>query len=244
MPPDEPASVSRSADTEHDVIGRIEETALSRRGFLAGLGLGNLGGAGAVFGLTRAGEGFQSLATLAGGATLPATTRYYLPAVDGSDSGLMVPVTFEFTDGEGELFVNLDGIEVRHDLQLALREAIATATRLTDSSLAGTATHVTFDSPTDSVLALRGKSWEAGLTVALVASLRQQSLTPETLITGIVDDGGALLPVGEIETKAQAARALDAQVLVIPADEPTEVAVSGLRIVRARTISEALNRIL
>nr|WP_233340683.1 S16 family serine protease [Haloprofundus sp. MHR1] len=94
------------------------------------------------------------------------------------------------------------------------------------------------------MLALRGKSWEAGLTVALVASLRQQSLTPETLITGIVDDEGALLPVGEIETKAHAARGLDARALVIPADEPTEVAVSGLRIVRVRSITEALSRIL
>ena len=244
MSSDESASVSRPADTERDVIDRIEETVLSRRAFLAGLGLGGVGGAGAVFGLTRAGEGFQSLATLAGGATLPAPTRYYLPAVDGSDSGLVIPVAFEFTDGEGELFVNLNGIEVRHDLQLALREAIATAIRLTDSSLSETATHVTFDPPTSGVLALRGKSWEAGLTVALVASLRQQSLTQETLITGVVDDEGALLPVGEIETKARAARAVGAQALIIPASEPTEVAVQGLRIIRAGSISEALDRIL
>ncbi|ELZ68892.1 hypothetical protein C457_10791 [Haloferax prahovense DSM 18310] len=155
----------------------------------------------------------------------------------------MIPVTFEFTDGKGELFVNLDGIEVRHDLQLALREAIATAARLTDSSFGETATHVTFDPPTSGVLALRGKSWEAGLTVALVASLRRQSLTQETLITGVVDDEGALLPVGEIETKARAARAVGAQALIIPAGEPTEVTVQGLRTIRVRSISEALDRI-
>ncbi|MFC7130519.1 S16 family serine protease [Haloferax chudinovii] len=244
MSPEESAPASRPADTEDDIISRIEETILSRRAFLVGLGLGGVGGAGAVFGLTRAGEGFQSLATLAGGATLPATTRYYLPAVDGSDSGLVIPVTFEFTDGKGELFVNLNGIEVRHDLQLALREARETATRLTGASLTNTATHVTFESSGTGVLALRGKSWEAGLTVALVASLRQRSLSQETLITGIVDDEGALLPVGETETKARAARAADAQALIIPAGEPTEVAVQGLRIIRARSISEALDRIL
>lgn len=244
MSSDESVSVSRPSDTDHDVVGRVEETILSRRALLAGLGLGGVGGAGAVLGLTRAGKGFQSLATLAGGATLPAPTRYYLPAVDGSNDGLVVPFEVKYTDGKGELFVNLNGIEVRHDLQLALREASETATRLTDGSLAKTATHVTFEPPSSGVLALRGKSWEAGLTVALVASLRQQSLTRETLITGIVDNEGALLPVGGIETKARASRAVGARELIVPGDEPTEVAVQGLRVVRAHSISEALDRIV
>ena len=101
MPTDDSASVSRPSDTERDVVGRVEETILSRRGFLAGLGLGSVGGAGVVLGLTRAGEGFQSLATLAGGATLPAPTRYYLPAVDSFGDGLIVPFEVEFTDGGG-----------------------------------------------------------------------------------------------------------------------------------------------
>lgn len=244
MPTDDSASVSRPSDTERDVVGRVEETILSRRGFLAGLGLGSVGGAGVVLGLTRAGEGFQSLATLAGGATLPAPTRYYLPAVDSFGDGLIVPFEFEFTDGDGELFVNLNGIEVRHDLQLALREARETATRLTGGSLTNTATHVTFEPPASGVLALRGKSWEAGLTVALVASFRQESLSQETLITGIVDDEGTLLPVGGIETKARAARAVGARELIVPAGEPTDVAVQGFRIVESPSITDALDRIL
>ncbi|WP_254538783.1 S16 family serine protease [Halomarina litorea] len=226
------------------MIGRIEETLLSRREFLAGLGIGGIGGAGAVLGLTQGGEGFQSLATLAGGATLPTPTRYYLPAVDGFDNGLIVPFDVKFTEGVGELFVNLNGIEVRHDLQLALREARETATRLTGGSLANMATHVTFDSPSSGVFALRGKSWEAGLTVAFVASLRQRALSQETLITGIVNDDGALLPVGGIETKARAARAIGARELIVSASKPTDVAVQGLQIVEAPSISEALDRIL
>ena len=244
MSSDNSAAVSRPSDTERDVIGRVEETLLSRRGFLAGLGLGGVGGAGSVLGLTRAGAGFQSLATLAGGATLPAPTRYSLPAVDSFGDGLIVPFEVEFTDGEGELFVNLNGIEIRHDLQLALREARETATRLTGGSLTNTATHVTFEPPASGVLALRGKSWEAGLTVALVASFRQESLSQETLITGIVDDEGTLLPVGGIETKARAARAVGARELIVPAGEPTDVAVQGFRIVESPSITDALDRIL
>lgn len=244
MPPDDSTAAGIPSESESDIVGRIEETVLSRRGFLAGLGIGGIGGAGAVFGLTRSGEGFQSLATLAGGAALPAGVRYYLPALDASDGGLVVPIEFEFSAGNGELFVDLAGVEVRHDLQLALREARETATRLTGGSLAETATRVTFEPPTADVLALRGKSWEAGLTVALVASLRQQPLTQETLITGIVDDEGALLPVGGIEAKARAARAFGASELLVPAGDTSDVAIQGIRVVEVGSITAAVGRIL
>lgn len=244
MPPDDPTAAGIPSESESDVIGRIEETVLSRRGFLAGLGIGGIGGAGAALGLAHSGEGFQSLATLAGGAALPAPVRYYLPAVDASDGGLIVPIEFEFSKGNGELFVDLAGVEVRHDLQLALREARETATRLTGGSLAETATRVTFEPPNSDVLALRGKSWEAGLTVALVASLRQQPLPRETLITGIVDDEGALLPVGGIEAKARAARAFGARELLVPEGDTSDVAVQGIRIVGAESITDALDRLL
>ncbi|WP_435119965.1 S16 family serine protease [Halolamina sp. C58] len=241
--PDDSTAAEIPSESESDIIGRVEETVLSRRGFLAGLGIGGVGGAGAVFGLARSGEGFQSLATLAGGAALPARVRYYLPAVDGSDDGLVVPVEFEFSEGNGELFVDLAGVEVRHDLQLALREAMETATRLTGGSLADTATRVTFEPPNADVLALRGKSWEAGLTVALVAGLRQRTLPRETLITGIVDDEGTLLPVGGIEGKARAARAFGARELLVPEGDPSDVAVQGICVVEAASITDALDRL-
>lgn len=230
-------------ESSEDVIDRIERGVLSRRAFLAGLGLGSVGGAGAAVGLMQTDAGFQSLATLAGGATPPAGTRYYLPAVDASDSGLVVPVDFEFTDGNGELFVNLNGIEIRHDLQLALREAMQTATRLTDGSLADTATHVSFEPPKSGIFVFRGKSWEAGFTVALVASLRQQSLSSDTLITGIVDDEGMLLPVGGIEEKAHTIRAFGATELLVPDTDAIDVPVQDLRVTGVQSISDALNRI-
>lgn len=244
MPPDDSTAAGIPSESESDIIGRIEETVLSRRGFLAGLGIGGIGGAGVALGLSRSVEEFQSLATLAGGAALPASVRYYLPAVDASDGGLVVPIEFEFSEGNGELFVDLAGVEVRHDLQLALREARETATRITDGSLAETATRVAFELPNADVLALRGKSWEAGLTVALVASLRRRSLSRETLITGVVDEGGALLPVGGIGPKTRAARAFGATALIVPERESTTASVQGVRLVGVRSISEALDRLL
>lgn len=244
MASDDSHATHRPSGSESDVIGQIEDELLSRRRFLAGIGVGSVGGAGVMLGLTRSGEEFQSLATLAGGATLPSRVQYYLPAVDASDEGVVLPVEFVFSKGDGELFVDLTDVEVRHDLQLALREATETATRLTGRSLAGTSIHVTFEPPDPGILTLRGKSWEAGLTVALIASLRRRPLPRETLITGTVDDGGSLLPVGGIEAKARAARAFGATELLVPDSSSDVRAIQGIRVVGVASIEEALERLL
>lgn len=244
MAPTERDDASNPASgTSDDPIGRIEQKVLSRRGFLAGLGIGSIGGVGGTVTLTQIDTGFQSLATLASGATPPSDTRYYLPAVDANGAGLVVETNFEFTEGNGELFVNLNGIELRHDLQRALVEAMQTATRLTGHSFADLATHVSFSPPDGDILVLRGKSWEAGLTVALIASLRHQPLSSGTLITGIVDDDGQLLPVGGVEAKARSARAFGATELVVPSAANSDVTMDGVRVTPVESISDALSHI-
>lgn len=244
MPPTERETTSAStSDSSDDIVSRIERDLLSRREFLAGLGLGSIGGAGGAVALTRSDTDFQSLATLAGGAASLPDTQFHLPAVDAANSGLIIATNFEFSDGNGELFVNLNGIEIRHDLQRALDEARQTATRLTGRSLGDTATHVSFVSPETGTLTFRGKSWEAGLTVAFIASLRQQSLSSETLITGIVADDGKLLPVGGIKAKARSARAFGATELIVPSDTDSDVTIEGLRVTPVESISDALSHL-
>lgn len=244
MSSDDPVTAAPVAKSSEDVIDRLERGILSRRAFLAGLGLGSIAGAGAAVGLSGKDGGFQSSATLAGTAALPASTRYYLPAVDSAGSGLVVAVDLDFADGDGGLFVDLDGVEVRHDIQLALRESVRTATRLTGSSLADTATYVSFERPGPDRLALRGKSWEAGLTVALVAAHRRRALSSDTLVTGVVDDEGRMLPVGGITAKARAAGAFGATELIVAADDETDVVVEGVDVNGVQSITEATDRIL
>lgn len=244
MAADDPHAGAASAIAERDAIERLEDHVLSRRSFLAGLGLGGVGGAGAALALTRDGAGFQALATLAGGEAVPSPTRYYLPAVDATGAGLLVTVDLAFADGSGGLFVNLDGVEVRHDLQLALREAAAMATQLTGTSLDGTAVRVTFETGSDGTTALRGKSWEAGLVVALVAGLRDATPGGETLVTGVVNQEGTLLPVGGIEAKARTARSAGAGELLVPAGQAAGVAVPGIDVVEVATIRDVVERVL
>lgn len=237
---------SMSATLDRDsgsLVDRLERGIMSRRTFLSGLGIGTVGGAGVALGLDRPEAGFQSLATLAGGATVPSGTSYWLPAVDATGAGLIVAVAFAFDDGDGELFVDVGNVDLRHDVQLALREARRTAAGLTGSSLDAYATHVRFDTTRDDRLTLSGKSWEAGMTIALVAALRRQSLASDTLVTGIVDDEGNLLPVGGIEAKARAARDFGATELIVPEAE-NSVRVRGIRTTGVQSVSDVIETVL
>lgn len=232
-----------ATESSGNVVDGIEKTILSRRSFLAGVGLGGVVGAGAV-GLGHSKASFQSDTKLERSAELPTQTQYFLPAVDSTERGLIIGVEFTFTEGSGELFVGLNEAEVRHDIQRALRESMQTATTLTGHSLDEITTHVTFETPGSEPMVLRGKSWEAGLTVALAAALRQQPLAGETLVTGVVDSEGTLLPVGGIGGKARAARAFGATELVVPDGQTVDVSVQNLRVTSAQTISDLVGRIL
>lgn len=207
-----------------DPVDRVERRVTSRRDLLLGAAVGATG-VGGLAGASVFVEGapVERLATLASGALATPTVRYALPAVDAREDGLVVGVTVTLTDGAGDLYVDLDGIEVRHDVQLALREAAARAQSATESSLGDRDVLVSFDPPGDGRLSLRGKSWEAGLFVALAGVLTARTPSAGTLVTGILDSEGALLPVGGIEAKARAARRNGAETLLVPPGRPVSV---------------------
>lgn len=214
---------------------------LDRRELLAGIALGALGtaglGAAATRGTTEPFVGERS-GPADGGAALR-TVEYHLPAVGAENDGVVVPVTVELREGEGGILIDLEQVELRHDIQLALRESLATARRLTDRSLDGSHLNVSFGVDRGQVLAFHGKSWEAGLTMALVGLLRNRPLGAETLITGVVADDGTLLPVGGLAAKARAAREHGATRLLVP-EQPTPE-VSGIELRRVPSVEAAAN---
>lgn len=226
-----------------DIVDRLERTISNRREFLLGTVIG-AAGVGGISGVSMFADGtrIERLATLASGTAATFQTQYHLPAVDANDNGLVVGFTVTLTRGDGDLYVNLDGIEVRHDIQLALREATTMALTVTDSSLADQDVLVSFDPPTDERMALRGKSWEAGFVVGLASVLADRPLSPETLVTGIVGSNGELLPVGSVRSKAIAAREYGADTLLVPPDQATSV--SGIRVEPVENANELVHRTL
>jgi hypothetical protein len=233
-----------STHVDSSLVEAFERQIINRRQFLKGVGVGGATAGGVGIGAARLSNGvsFQSLATLAGGEVVPSQTTYYLPAVDGAEQGLLITVNIEFTDAREGLFVDLVGMEVRHDLQVAIREAVTTAQDLTERRPPKPGVLISFTATADGILALRGKSWEAGLTVVLAAALSGVTPSQETLVTGIVADDGGLLPVGGIESKARAARAFGARQLLVP--DGQEQQVSGITIEEVASIEQAVDVVL
>jgi predicted S18 family serine protease len=233
-----------SGHEESSLVEKLERKFINRRQFLKGIGVGGATAGGVGIGAARLSDGvsFQSLATLAGGESVPSQTRYYLPAIDGSEQGLLITVNIEFTDAREGIFVNLAGMEVRHDLQVALREAATTARDLMGRRPSKSGILVSFTATGDGILALRGKSWEAGLTVVLAAALAGVTPSEETLVTGVVADDGSLLPVGGIESKARVAREFGAHRLVVP--DGQELPIPGIAVEQVASIEKAIQIVL
>jgi predicted S18 family serine protease len=247
MASDSATDVDETYSSRHEdssLVEALERKIVNRRQFLKGVGVGGATAGGVGIGAARLSDrvSFQSLATLAGGEVVPTQTTYYLPAVDGSEEGLLITVNIEFTDAREGIFVNLAGMEVRHDLQVALREAVTTARDLTGRRPSNPGLLVSFTATGDGILALRGKSWEAGLTVVLAAALSGVTPSKETLVTGVVADDGGLLPVGGIESKARAARAFGARRLLVP--DGQEQQVSGITVEGVASIEQAVDIVL
>lgn len=226
-----------------DVVDRIEGFVVDRRAFLVGALAGGVS-VGGVLGASTFTEGTrrERLAALAGGSGGTSRTTYHLPALDADGTGLVVDFSLELVEGTGDIYVNLDDVEVRHDIQVALREATVTAAAVADATPVERDVFVSFAPPGDQRVALRGKSWEAGLTVALVGALTGRWPSRRVLVTGVVGASGSLLPVGGVEAKAFAARAFGADVLLVPPSQGLTVPGIGVR--EVRDVADVAGRVL
>jgi predicted S18 family serine protease len=228
-----------------DIVDRVEKSLLDRREFIVGAVVGGLGVGGALgTGAFAGGTRQERLATLASSRAVagPTPTTSHLPAVGSDDEGIVVGVSMTLREGAGDVYVNLADIEVRHDIQLALKEAAVTAASVTGTSLDDRDVFVSFDPPGDGQLALRGKSWEAGLTTTLVGLLTGRQPSEGVLVTGVVGGEGELLPVGGIEAKAEAARTFGSETLIVPPGEA--VSVPGIGVETVSDIDAVVHRVL
>lgn len=225
--------------TSTGLVDHIDDVVVSRRTVLAGVAAATAGFfAGRA---TTAGTGFERAATLAGAATVAPETTYHIPAVDGSGSGIVIDILVEIEPGDGALFVDLDAVELRHDVQRALNEAATAAARVAGQSFESHDVSITFDPPGDGPIELSGKSWEAGLAVVLLGALTDRDPSPSTLVTGVLDANGALLPVGGVEEKAVAARAFGADRLLVPPDHA--VSVDGIVVEAVQDVDAVARRV-
>ncbi len=143
-----------------------------------------------------------------------------LLAVDQDGNGVVIPLKVEVRPGTGKVLANIDNlffwVDTQHSLQLA-RDIAANITGRNPKSFD---VIYTLDSNASIV---GGPSAGAAFTIATVAALKNISLDNSVLITGTINENGAIGQVGGIYEKAEAAKEVGAKLLLVPKGQATEV---------------------
>lgn len=121
----------------------------------------------------------------------------------------------DFNEGS-KAFGAFKGRALEEDSKEAAKAAVLAATKIAgeDSSKL----RVTFKAVSNAYL-IGGPSASASIAVAIVAVLRGISILPDVVITGAIDAGGHILPVGGLPAKLHAAAAAGLTTVLIPAGQ-------------------------
>lgn len=140
----------------------------------------------------------------------------HLAAVTEDDVGMLIPMRIEIHQGSGKILVNIDDPSFIIDTQDSMRIAVHEASRVTQYNTAGVDVLFSLDT---GVTIVGGPSAGAAMAVATAASLINKNIRQDIIITGTIEDGGKIGPVGGIILKAQAAKAYGATIFLVPDGE-------------------------
>ncbi len=143
-----------------------------------------------------------------------------LLAVDQDGNGVVIPLKVEVRPGTGKVLANIDNlffwVDTQHSLQLA-RDIAADITGRNPKSF-----DVIYTLESNASV-VGGPSAGAAFTIATVAALKNVSLDNSVLITGTINENGAIGQVGGIYEKAEVAKDVGAKLLLVPKGQATEV---------------------
>ena len=135
----------------------------------------------------------------------------------GGFVGVPLFITVEIRPGTGEVLINTEP-RTGFDIQSSVRLAAAVAENVTGFTLADRDIVVSIKA-SEVVEAVDGPSAGAALAVIMVAALEGKELRPDVMITGTVESGGRIGPVGGISSKAEAAATAGASIFLIPSGQ-------------------------
>lgn len=186
--------------------------------------------------------------------------------IDGNGRGVVGILITELKSGNGMVLVNINDVVADYEMQLSARIAAMAAANITGADLSNL--DILFNLKTNASL-IAGPSAGSAMAVSTIAALTNKSISEGIFITGAVDENGALIGAGAIEEKALAAKEEGATALIIPnavtgyeqqktctsykdytycetktAEVKRQLDISGLRIIQASTIQEAMEYIL
>lgn len=150
-------------------------------------------------------------------------------------SGGTATVHLETRPGSGSVYIDSFPL-TRLDTQISMRFARDYACSLADIDCSRRDFFYTLRAPTSII---GGPSAGAAMSVLAYAHLTDLSLDESTAMTGTVNAGGLIGPVGGIEEKVVAAREAGFSRVLVPAFDE-EVSVEGIEVVRVIDVEEAI----
>ncbi|VVB61159.1 Archaeal Lon protease [uncultured archaeon] len=153
-------------------------------------------------------------------ASMEGSVTLSITAIDNNGNGTVVPLTVQKREGNGETLININDIVFWFDTQQSIQTANSVAKEITGVDTSRL--NLEYIMGTQSSL-VEGPSAGAALTIATIAVLKDKTPNKSVMITGAINSDGSIGPVGGVLQKAKAAKAVGAQLLLVPEGESLEV---------------------
>lgn len=140
-------------------------------------------------------------------------TSINIPAVDQEGNGVVTALSVQIIPGYGRILTNIDRLLFWVDTQNSIRTARDVASDITGVDLSQYDMIYTIKA---NASVIEGPSAGAALTIATIAAIQDRDINPRVTITGSINHDGTIGPVGEILPKAQAAKEMGAETLLVP----------------------------
>jgi uncharacterized protein len=136
-----------------------------------------------------------------------------IPAVDEEGNGVVTKLIVEAKPGNGRVLVDINQLLFWVDTQNSIRVAQRVAQNYTKTDLSSI--DLIYAVETNASI-IGGPSAGAAITVATIALLENKSLNQSVMMTGTINSDGSIGPVGEIVSKAKAAKDVGATLFLVP----------------------------
>ncbi|MBU2559978.1 hypothetical protein KKA03_03695 [archaeon] len=167
-------------------------------------------------------------------------TTHILGVRDGV--GVIIPLKIEVRKGNERIFIDVSEVFLESDVQGTAKTAFALADVKSKGGLVQKDAYIHIVNPYSKSLSLSGSSSGAVMTMALIALGKNATLKEDVMITGSIQGDGSIGPVLYIREKAEAAKSLNATLMLVPAGQ--KISVSGIKIIEVSNVEEAMEYML
>ncbi len=152
--------------------------------------------------------------------TNTSTAAIKVPAVDNEGNGVTTVLFVQIVPGFGKALVNIDKLIFWGDTQNSIRTARSVAEEITGANLSEYDLVYTV---TANASVIEGPSAGAALTIATIGAIKNKRANESVMITGTIKNDGKIGQVGEVLTKAKAAKDVGAELFLVPPKQSYEV---------------------